>query len=86
MDTILRSIISDDNIKIDDNGILISYNTIIDEVKTSKKAWEKIYNYSLTELKRDKEDFDKNKLEDHLKYINKYYKFDKNTVCLELGC
>lgn len=86
MDTFLKSLISDKNISLDENGILISYDTIINEVKTSKKAWEKIYNYSLVELKKDREDFDKNKLEDHLKYINKYYTFDENTIFLEIGC
>ena len=57
MDAIFKSILSNENIKIDDNGILIDYNALTDEVKTSKTAWEKIYNYSLAELEKDKEDF-----------------------------
>lgn len=86
MDNIFNKIISYDNFKTDHNGILISDSNFIDELKTSKKAWDKIYNYSLIELKKDRVNFDKNKLDDHLKYINKYYNFNKKTIFLEIGC
>ncbi len=70
----------------DNEEILTSSSKFQNEIKTSKEAWEKIYNFNLKELKKDREDFDNNKLKDHIRYIEKYYKFTKDTIYLEIGC
>ena len=72
--------------KLDKNGIWVTNLKLSPEVETSKKAWERIYNFNLNKLKEDRKDFDENKLFDHLDYIKKSFKFSKNTIYLEIGC
>jgi len=86
MDNSLLKIINNNNCFIDDQGILIADIESTNEVLASKKAWEKIYDFDVEKLKKDREDFNNNKLQDHLGYIKKYYKFNKDTIYLEIGC
>ena len=79
------SILNND-LKKDDNGIYVLASDMGEDVMLSKKAWEKIYDYDMEDMIRDREDFDKNKLEDHTKYISKYFNFTKESIYLEVGC
>lgn len=72
--------------KYDKNGILVSDFLLSNEIEISKKAWERIYDYDLEELKKDRKDFDGCKLLDHMESISKSFKFDSNTYYLEIGC
>jgi len=72
--------------KYDENGILVSDFLLSNEIEISKKAWERIYDYDLEELKKDRKDFDGCKLFDHMESISKSFKFDSNTYYLEIGC
>jgi ubiquinone/menaquinone biosynthesis C-methylase UbiE len=79
------SILNND-LKKDHNGIYVLAFDMGEDVLLSKKAWEKIYNYDMEDMIRDREDFDKNKLMDHAKYISKYFNFTKESIYLEIGC
>ena len=73
--------------KFDENNIFIVNNLgYKEEITVSRNAWERIYHFSIEEFKRDREDFKKNKLTDHIKYVNTSYNFNKETVYLEIGC
>lgn len=78
--------ILNNELKKDDNGIYVLVSNMGEDVIISKKAWEKIYNYDMENMISDREDFDRNKLEDHTKYISKYFHFTKESVYLEVGC
>lgn len=68
------------------DGIWISKDSVLNQNEISEKSWKRIYSFSLNKLIREKNDFNKNKLQDHLKYVESSYKFTKNTVYLEIGC
>lgn len=72
--------------RLDKNGIWITNLEMSSEVKTSKKAWEKIFDYDLKKLKKYREEFEKNELEGHIKFIEKSFKFNDKTTYLEIGC
>lgn len=82
----IKKILIKSKVKLDKNGIWVTNLKLSSEVQTSKKAWERIYNFNLNKLKEDREDFDQNKLMDHLGYIKKSFKFNKNSIYLEIGC
>jgi len=72
---------------LDENGIYKMYKLDLkNELLISQRAWENIYDLDLDALKLDRNDFDNNKLLDHVGYIEKTYKFDSNSVYLEIGC
>jgi len=79
-------IIDFEKAKFDKNGILLTDSIYKNEILTSKLAWEEIYNYNVDDLKKDRNDFDENKLEDHISYLDEAYNFNKNTIYLEIGC
>ena len=56
------------------------------ELANNREVWENIYDYDVTKLIAEGNDFKKNKLKDHLSYVENFYKFNKNTVYLEIGC
>lgn len=71
----------------DEKGIYLVKDSVFDkEIKISKEAWEEIFNYDLERLTKEREDFDKNKLADHVDYIERFHKFTKDTIYLEIGC
>lgn len=72
--------------KYDNNGILVSDFLLSDETKISEKAWKRIYDFDLKKLKNDRNDFDESKLFDHMECINKSFKFNSETIYLEIGC
>lgn len=85
MNSLFRKIIHS-SARMDDNGIMIFNENFENEIQTSKESWEKIYDYDLNYLIKDRDDFDKNKLADHFRYISKYFNFCEDTVYLEIGC
>lgn len=82
----LNKIIDFEKAKFDDNGILLTNSIYTNEILTSKLTWESIYNYSIDDLKKDRDDFDENKLKDVVSYLDRIYNFNKNTFYLEIGC
>lgn len=87
----LSKIIEGKHIELDKNGIYV--NTVLhtqskeaDDIKVSKSAWEKIYNFNQEKLKQDRQDFKDNKLNDVIEYLEKAYTFSDNSVYLEIGC
>lgn len=86
MDSFLKTLLLDEHIPIDSRGIVQGETRFTDEIRTSQIAWENIYNFTLEQLKEDRDFFDITKLEDTAKYINKYYRFNKDSVYLEIGC
>lgn len=83
---VLKKILDLKKTKLDKNGIWTTNITSSNEVKSSRKTWERIYDYNASKLKKDREDFKKNKLNDHMGYISKAHKFTPSTVYLEIGC
>jgi ubiquinone/menaquinone biosynthesis C-methylase UbiE len=73
-------------VKLDKNGIWIADVSLPEEASVSQSAWEKIYNYDLEKLVRDRKNFNRDKLTDHVDYINNSYKFTSQTNYLEIGC
>lgn len=72
--------------KKDKNGIWVTDLLLSEEAAVSKSAWEKIYNFNLKKLIEDRENFNRNKLNDHMRYIDQTYSFSSRTVYLEIGC
>jgi ubiquinone/menaquinone biosynthesis C-methylase UbiE len=72
--------------KLDKNGIWVANVNLSAEEVVSQNAWEKIYNYNLKKLAKDREGFNKDKLADHMGYIGESYKFTSKTNYLEIGC
>lgn len=79
-------IINFEKAKFDKNGILLTNSVYNNEILTSKLAWEDIYNYSVDDLKKDRDDFDENKLKDVTSYLDKACSFNKDILYLEIGC
>lgn len=82
----LQSIINTDLAKLDENGIWVSRSSLAKTDHNTRGVWESIYNFDDEKLAEDRKDFSEVKLEDHLKYINPSYKFDRDTIYLEIGC
>lgn len=82
----LNEIIDLAKARFDDKGILIADAVYENEILTSKSAWERIYKYSIDDLKKDRRDFDDSKLIDHASYLDKAFLFTADTVYLEIGC
>ena len=74
-----------ENYKIDQNGILHSEYLRDPETLHSKNVWEKIYNFDMDAFKKDRDDFFRSKLEDHINHIRKSYVFNPSSICLEIG-
>ena len=72
--------------KLDKNGIWVTNVSLLEEESVSQSAWEKIYNYDLKKLVSNRESFNKDKLADHIVYIDDSYKFTSQTNYLEIGC
>lgn len=86
MKKILNNIVNTKKAKLDKNGIWITDFKLSKEVSTSHETWEKIYNFNLAKLKTDRAEFNESKLNDHVSYIEKYYKFTSKSIYLEIGC
>lgn len=83
---LLLNIVDKNKARMDHNGIWVSDVALSSEANISKNAWEKIYNFDPEQLKFDRKDFDENKLDDHVLYIEKSAKFNTDTIYLEIGC
>lgn len=79
------SFLETNSAKLDKNGIWNARFDLSEDERISKEAWDSIYDYQLQELLADKKDFNENKLADHMRYIEKSFRFTKNTVYLEIG-
>lgn len=82
----LENLLDRKRTKLDNNRIWITNLKLSEDVAISQKAWEKIYNFNINKLRKDRKDFNVNKLDDHISYITKFYKFNSNIIYLELGC
>jgi ubiquinone/menaquinone biosynthesis C-methylase UbiE len=60
--------------------------SLSDEEKKNQQAWERIYNFNSRAMKKDRDDFIANKLNDHVSYLEKLFLFNSKTVYLEIGC
>jgi ubiquinone/menaquinone biosynthesis C-methylase UbiE len=87
----LSNIVEGKHIELDQNGIYVNtklhkQSDEADDIKVSKSAWTKIYNFNQEKLKQDRQDFNENKLGDVIKYLEKSYTFSDKSVYLEIGC
>lgn len=86
----LKKIIKKDRLVFDKNGIYVNKKLknfeYKDDISISKKAWSKIYNFSLEKLKEDRKDFNESKITDAIRYIEKSYTITQDTIYLEIGC
>ncbi|MEK7570685.1 MAG: class I SAM-dependent methyltransferase [Patescibacteria group bacterium] len=82
----IKNIINAKEAKLDKNGIYVVNLTLSEEEKGNQHAWERIYNFKSASMKKDREDFFVNKLQDHIAYIEKAYTFSNKKVYLEIGC
>jgi ubiquinone/menaquinone biosynthesis C-methylase UbiE len=86
----LNEIIKEGKLSVDNNGIYVnkSLKEFSDgqDIAISKKAWTKIYDFSLEKLKKDREDFNESKLKDAIRYIEKAYTINQDSIYLEIGC
>lgn len=83
---VLLKLIDPTKTTIDSNGIYVTNKILSTEASASKKVWENIYSYSLKTLIKDLQEFTKDKLNDHLFYIDNCYSFNPSTIYLEIGC
>lgn len=85
-----KNIIDEKKLVYDKNGIYVnkSLKEFSDDkdIAISKKAWTKIYDFSLEKLKKDREDFNESKLQDAIGYIEKAYTMNQDSIYLEIGC
>ncbi|KKS07487.1 hypothetical protein A3K01_02650 [candidate division WWE3 bacterium RIFOXYD1_FULL_43_17] len=60
----------------------------VDDMKSrdSVKVWGSIYNYSFSDLTNSLKEFEEEKLQSHMFYLDQAYKFSADTVYLEIGC
>jgi len=71
---------------LDKNGIWATSPELSREEKLSKQRWEGLYDFGIEELKRQRDVFDRDKLNDHLKFILPSFNFGRETIYLEIGC
>lgn len=84
--SILNEIIDKKKIvKIKDN-ICYTNLDLKDELIISRAAWGRIFKFNLQKFIEDRKDFEENKLKYHIDIIEKYRKFSKNDIYLEIGC
>jgi len=82
----LENILQMEKLRVDENGIFVAKSEYTGETAISKDAWKKLNYFSVETLTKQRELFDKDKLKDHLFYIENTYNFDSNTIYLEIGC
>jgi ubiquinone/menaquinone biosynthesis C-methylase UbiE len=86
----LNTIIQEGKLTVDNNGIyvnkLLKDSSDDKDIAISKKAWTKIYDFSLEKLKNDREDFNQSKLQDAIRCIEKAYTINQDSIYLEIGC
>lgn len=70
----------------DKNGIWVTNIHLPRETKISQISWEQIYNQNIKQLHEEKNEFNKSKLADHIKYIESSFTFLKKSIYLEIGC
>ena len=73
-------------VRKDRSGIWTTKINRSKETKNSQVVWGKIYNQDIKQLREEKDDFNKSKLADHMKYIEQSYTFSNKTIYLEIGC
>ena len=71
---------------LDKNGIWTTQPELSSEELLSKQRWEGIYDFGVEELKKQRVAFDRDKLNDHLRFILPSFNFGGKTVYLEIGC
>lgn len=74
------------SVQKDRNGIWVKNIDLPKETETSQTTWENIRIQNVEQLIEIKADFNKCKLADHVKHIEKSYMFSKKTIYLEIGC
>lgn len=82
----IEIIIDKSKAKKNNDGIWVSKLMLNNEINISKKSWERIYNLDLKKLIQSKKEFNKDKLNDHMVYIDRSYNFNNITRYLEIGC
>lgn len=82
----LINLLEKSSVRRDENGIWVTNIKQSAETKNSQVVWGKIYNQNIKQLREEKDDFNKSKLVDHMKYIEQSYTFSNKTVYLEIGC
>jgi len=82
----IEKILQMEKLYVDENGIFVAKSEYSGEIAISKDAWKKLNDFSVETLTRQRKLFDKDKLKDHLFYIEDSYNFDPNTIYLEIGC
>lgn len=82
----LRSILNQKKVNLDRNGIWLTELKLSEEAAVSQSAWEQIYDFDSKKLNRDRVNFNKTKMKDHMKYIAPTFSFGSGTVYLEIGC
>lgn len=73
-------------VRKDKNGIWVTNIGLPKETKISQTTWENINIQNVEQLIEIKADFNKCKLADHVKHIEKSYTFSEKTIYLEIGC
>ena len=71
---------------LDKNGIWTTSPALSREEELSKQRWESLYDFGIEELRRQRAVFDRDKLNDHLKFILPSFNFGRETIYLEIGC
>ena len=82
----LEDLLNKKGVRKDKNGIWVTDIHLSKETKISQITWKNIYNQNLKQLQEEKNEFNKCKLADHMKYIEQSYTFSKKTIYLEIGC
>lgn len=82
----ISDILEKKNLHQDKNGIWVANYHLDKKSEISHTRWESIYSCTMKQLHKLKIDFKKDKLKDHIGYINSSYQFSKNSIYLEIGC
>lgn len=82
----IEKILEMKKLDIDENGIFVAKSDYSGDTAISKDAWKKLNDFSVETLTKQRELFDRDKLEDHLVYIKDSYNFTPEKVYLEIGC
>ena len=82
----LTELIDTTKTSLDANGIWVTNVLFTPDTKASKEAWERIHDFSLEELRRQRDLFDQSKIQDHLKYLKEDFDFTPETIYMEIGC
>jgi ubiquinone/menaquinone biosynthesis C-methylase UbiE len=82
----ISNIIDLNKVNKDGNGIYCTKLDLTNEEIGNQKIWEQIYSFNSTTIINDRNDFVKSKLNDHVAYLEKDFKFKSDSIYLEIGC